>query len=166
MSTFIYPEANLGLLQHPRWSALCSSPCCSSPRSASVANSFRIFKGCISVRLIDNRDPKNPTKSSDHWIHTLKTKVPLELVENGLQTETVLCFPDYVYGRTVFGQWFPDMISKFSSFLYCGCRCCCLLSGFSFIYVHGVWTPFHAILISTAEADLGLLQHPRWSALW
>ena len=33
---------------------------------ASVTNSFRILKGCISVRLIDKKDLQNPTKSSDH----------------------------------------------------------------------------------------------------
>ena len=43
------------------------------------------FLNDVSVRLIDKTDPKDSTKREDFWIHTLKTKAPLELyVEDGL----------------------------------------------------------------------------------
>ena len=36
------------------------------------------------VNLTDKTDPRAPTKRADYWIHTLKTKAPMELnVESG-----------------------------------------------------------------------------------
>ena len=43
------------------------------------------FLNDVSIILLDQADPKNPTKREDYWIHTLKTKAPLEHnVEDGL----------------------------------------------------------------------------------
>ena len=66
------------------------------------------FLNGISVRLIGNIDPKDPTKWKDCWIHILKTKTPLKFnVDDGLQAKPfVFCVTDYFYGWTVFGQWF------------------------------------------------------------
>ena len=38
-----------------------------------------VFLNDLSVTLIDETDPKDPTKLEDYWIHTLKTKAPLGL---------------------------------------------------------------------------------------
>ena len=64
------------------------------------------FLNDVSIILLDQADPKNPTKREDYQIHTLKTKAPLEHnVEDGLQAKLmVFSVTDYVYGRTVFGQ--------------------------------------------------------------
>ena len=65
-----------------------------------------VFLNDLSVTLIDETDPKDPTKLEDYWIHTLKTKAPLGLnVEACLQSKLIVfCVTDYVYGRTVFGH--------------------------------------------------------------
>ena len=40
---------------------------------------YSVFLNDVSVTLIDKKDPKDPTKRENYWIHTLKNKAPLEL---------------------------------------------------------------------------------------
>ena len=94
------------------------------------------FLNDVSVTLIDKTDPKDPTKWEDYWIHQLKNKAgPAKhhwnLMLKMVFRQNLLYFaPLIVYGRTVFGQWFLDIISKFLLFpllllLFCWCCCCC-----------------------------------------
>ena len=46
---------------------------------------YIMFLNDVSGTLIDKRDPKDPTKREDCWIHVLKTKASLVVnVEDGL----------------------------------------------------------------------------------
>ena len=68
----------------------------------------------LPVTLPDNISFKN-SADDGYWIHSNEAKPAMWLnVEDGLQAyDIVFCFWDLVYGRTVFRQWYPDMISKF-----------------------------------------------------
>ena len=89
------------------------------------------FLNDVSVTLIDKTVPMNPTKREDYWIPTLKTKATLGFnVEDDLGAQLIVfCFTDYVYGCTVFGKLFSDVISKLLLYLmllllFCCCYCC------------------------------------------
>lgn len=77
----------------------------------------------LPVTLPDNIRFKNPAEDG-YWIHSNETKTAmwLNVADALLAYDIVFCFWDLVYGRTVFRQWYPDMISKFL-LLYCYNSC-------------------------------------------
>ena len=82
------------------------------------------------VTLIDNSDPRAPTKREDYWFHTLKTKAPMGLnVEGGYWASilhsycTTISLPGF--GRLVLGLFsvyldyeYIYFISLFETVLY------------------------------------------------